>query len=130
MTAEQDYIINKLSVREEVEENLLSFFDEVDDWAADVTQDFQRVPWGDQDVRLWALGFYFDPERQREADDWDLCEMTEAPIIDLVRYFEELGLTKDTIQPDRTIERSITDLPTVWEGLKAACTRLAEGDST
>jgi hypothetical protein len=132
MTAERDYIVNKLSVNEEVEELLLGFFDDVEDWADDLTTrnpDFP-VPWGDQDVRLWALGFYFDPERANEADDWDLMECSESCPISLLQWLEEMGLTRDDMQPDRSVLRSITDLPSVWEGLKAACTRLAELEAT
>lgn len=130
---EREYIVSRIAVREEVEENLLGFFADVEDFVDNWNEaqtDRVKKPWGDEDPRLWALGFYFDPERQGEPDEWDLMEGTESNIIDLVRFFEELDLTKDTLQPDRSIERTITDLPAVWEGLKTVCSRMAEQEST
>lgn len=124
-----------IQVDEEVNDLLLAFVDYVQDFAENRREDCSVLeaigerprPWGDSDdavdIVLWALGFYFDPDRQMEADEWDLMEQTESVPISLLQVFWEKGLTEehmsnDPNDPPGTSIRQLTDPKLVWEELE------------
>lgn len=125
---------NYIAHKGDITEHLAFFFGDVEDFIDNIAEaypDDAPRPWGDTDPTLWALGFYFDPERAKEVDEWDLMEGTETGPLDILRTLEGMGETTDRMSknpndPPGLMIRELNDPESVWEGLRRAAEALME----
>jgi hypothetical protein len=124
----------RISGNEEIQELMSLFFDDVEKWVEGwwemygaskaAAKGIIKPPWRKADPAIWAIGFYYDPDRSREDDGWELMEFTENCPINMLRLLEELGCTKTsrTRAGDWVVEPSPEHA--VWDGLLRAAVKI------